>query len=220
MQSCCTTYICRDCFIVPPPRHICIPSGDATPLLLLRLLAFKRNETESFWFLLLSGVESSSSDLVPVTTVTIHVGDVLHCSESRVYRGEGACLKHLWSSPLSEYFTCSSDPYWTSLKCLMRTQHFLLRWDGAGEHKFGRVIMGLPSNIVYMSGEGEDSTFPPPLRWCWRAQVWAGNGITELEISVVTGILTGPGIVPSHPGHQSNNQHSCSRTCHSIHIGS
>ena len=127
-----------------PPRHICIPSGDATPLLLLRLLAFKRNETESFWFLLLSGVESSSSDLVPVTTVTIHVGDVLHCSESRVYRGEGACLKHLWSSPLSEYFTCSSDPYWTSLKCLMRTQHFLLRWDGAGEHKFGRV-MGLPS---------------------------------------------------------------------------
>ena len=144
----CTTYICRDCLIVPPPRHICIPSGDATLLLLLRLLAFKRNETESFWFLLLSGVESSSSDLVPVTTVTRHVGDVLHCSESRVYSGEGACSKHLWSSPLSEYFTCSSDPYWTSLKCLVRTQHFLLRWDGSTEHKFGQV-MGLPITIEH-----------------------------------------------------------------------
>ena len=130
---------------------------DATPLLLLRLLAFKRNETESFWFLLLSGVESSSSDLVPVTTVTRHVGDVLHFSEWRVYSGEGACSKHLWSSPLCEYFTCSSDPYWTSLKCLVRTQHFLLRWDGSTEHKFGQV-MGLPitnyhpTYIVYMSG--------------------------------------------------------------------
>ena len=149
MQSWFVPTICRDCFIVPPPRHICIPSGDATLLLLLlRLLAFKRNETESFWFLLLSGVESSSSDLVPVTTVTRHVGDVLHCSESRVYSGEGACSKHLWSSPLSEYFTCSSDPYWTSLKCLVRTQHFLLRWDGSTEHKFGQV-MGLPITIEH-----------------------------------------------------------------------
>ena len=73
---------------------------DATPLLLLRLLAFKRNETESFWFLLLSGVESSSSDLVPVTTVTRHVDDVLQCSEWRVYHGE--VRRRLLKSPLKQ----------------------------------------------------------------------------------------------------------------------